>query len=271
MKKFSAPVIGCLLLFGFGCANSDKTVDGGKDGGPADAPAPTPSLTYSTGAQLPHDTAAFTEGLEFYNGKLIESTGMNGQSRLVLYDPATGKTERELKLEDRFFGEGVTVLRDTAYQLTWRESTVFVYDARTFQKIKELPLNGEGWGLTHDGSALIATNGSSNLYYYEPGTFRLLKKVEITEGGSPAVNLNEVEYVNGFVYANQWQYPYILKIDPARGEVVAKMDLTPLVQQEKAQNPKADVLNGLAYDPVAKKFYVTGKYWSKIYELTFAF
>ena len=138
---------------------------------------------------------------------------------------------------------------------------------KTSKKIKELPFTGEGWGLTNDSTTLIASNGSNNLYYYEPGTFKLLKTVPVMEGDVPAVNLNELEYINGFIYANQWQYPYILKIDPKTGQVVAKMNLTSIDQQEKAQNPRAEYLNGIAYNPETKKFYITGKNWSKIYEL----
>jgi glutamine cyclotransferase len=178
--------------------------------------------------------------------------------------------DKQISLDPKSFGEGVSVFRDTVYQLTYRESKVNVYDAKDFRKIKELPFSGEGWGLTHDSAALIATNGSNNLYYYEPGTFRLIKKVEVTEGGSPVTNLNELEYINGFIYANQWQYNYILKINPANGEVVAKMDLSSIAQQESANNPKIDYLNGIAYNPETKKFYVTGKNWSKIYELQVA-
>ncbi|HYO21840.1 MAG TPA: glutaminyl-peptide cyclotransferase [Flavisolibacter sp.] len=237
-----------------------------------DTPAtpPTPSITYSVREQLLHDTSYFTEGLEFYGGKLIESTGLYGKSKLVQYDPVTYKVEKDVKLDSILFGEGVTVFRDTIYQLTYRESKVNVYDAKTFRKLKELPFIGEGWGLTHDSTALIATNGSSNLYFYEPGTLKLIKKVAVTEGGSSVTNLNELEYVNGYVYANQWQYSYILKIDPVKGEVVGKMDLTSVIQQEKSQNPNAQELNGIAYNHDTKKFYITGKNWSRIYELQVA-
>jgi len=260
MKKILMAVVILAVLTATGCNNNETTTDST----PA-APA-VPTITFSVVSQHAHDTSYFTEGLEFYKGKLIESTGLETKSKLVSYDLETGKIDKEINLDSTSFGEGVSVFRDTVYQLTYRESKVNVYD-KDFRKIKQLPFNGEGWGLTHDSTALIATNGSNNLYYYQPGTFKLIKKVEITEGGSPVTNLNEVEYINGFIYANQWQYNYILKIDPAKGEVVAKMDLSTIVQQECAQNPKADTLNGIAYNPETKKFYVTGKNWAKIYEL----
>jgi glutaminyl-peptide cyclotransferase len=264
MKRISWQV---LLLVGFvmtRCTGGTETSD--------TPPAPqTPSISYTTVGAAAHDTSFFTEGLEFYKGALLESTGLEGKSRLVQYDLPSGKVQKQLSLEPASFGEGVTVFRDTLYQLTYRESKVNVYTVKDFKKIKELPFTGEGWGLTHDSTALIASNGSNNLYYYEPGTFKLLKKLAVMENDMPAVNLNELEYVNGFIYANQWQMNYILKIDPASGNVVAKMDLSSLAQQEKVTNPNAEFLNGIAYNPDTKKFYVTGKNWSKIYELQFAF
>ena len=268
MKKFFllSPVVAALLLV---ACNSTGNTPAPSDGETNAAPK-TAMIAYSVANTYPHDTSFFTEGLEFYNGKLLESTGNYGKSKLVEYDLASGKVDRQVALDAKYFGEGITVLRDTLYQLTYREGVVHVYNAKDFKKIKELPYsNAEGWGLTHDSANLIGTNSGNSLYYYQPGTFKLVKSVGISEGGEPAVNINELEFINGFVYANQWQYNYILKIDPAKGEVVAKMDLSPVIQQEKAQNPHAEVLNGIAYNPQTKKFYVTGKNWSKIYELQF--
>lgn len=268
MKKLSWIGLAVIIAVAASCKNTDKENNG--NNATPEAPS-TPAIAYSVAATYPHDTTYFTEGLEFYKGKLLESTGLEGKSKLVEYDLATGKAEKEVKLDAKYFGEGITVLRDTLYQLTYREGVVHVYNAKDLKKIKELPYtNGEGWGLTNDGTNLIGNNGGNSLYYYQPGTFKLLKSVGIHErNGEAAVNLNEPEYVNGFIYANQWQYPYILKIDPANGEVVAKMDLTPVINQEKVQNPNAEYLNGIAYNPETKKFYVTGKNWSKIYELRF--
>jgi glutamine cyclotransferase len=263
MKKTILPVL--LFISIVSCTNNDNTSGDSLDNTPK-----TPMISYSVVNTLPHDTSYFLEGLEFYGGKLVESTGLEGKSKLVRYDPVTGKVEREVNLDAKYFGEGVTVFHDTIYQMTYKEGVVHVYTAKDFKKIKELPYtNGEGWGLTHDSTYLIGTNSGNSLHYYEPGTFKLVKSVGISENGVPAVNLNELEYINGFVYANQWQYNNILKIDPVKGEVVAKMDLSTIVQQEKAQNPNADYLNGIAYNPDTKKFYVTGKHWSKIYELRF--
>lgn len=226
-------------------------------------------LNYTVLATYPHDTASFTQGLEFYKGQLLEGTGMQGQSKLMQVDLRTGKANKKLNLDSTIFGEGISVLNDTLYQLTWQNKKVLVYTASDFKKVKELPINTEGWGITNNGKELIVSDGSSNLYFYEPGTFRLLRTQGVTENGSPAMNLNELEFINGFVYANQWQYNYILKIDPASGQVVGKMDLTQLAARAKAVNPKEQFLNGIAYNPETKKVYVTGKYWPELYEISF--
>lgn len=266
MKKILWLVLSGVIFLTIGCGSTDQPDEGNT------STPPVPSISFTVVGSTPHDTSFFTEGLEFYKGVLLESTGLEGKSRLVAYDLQNGKVERAVKLDPKYFGEGISVLRDTLYQLTYREGVVHVYEAKTFKKIKELPYtNGEGWGLTHDSTYLIGNNNGNVLYYYDPATFKIVKKVSVTENDVPAVNINELEYVNGYIYANQWQYPYILKIDPATGKVVAKLDLTSLIQQEKVGNPKADYLNGIAYNPETKKFYVTGKNWSKIYQLQFSF
>lgn len=227
-----------------------------------------PVLSYSISSTLPHDTSYFTEGLEFYGAALLESTGNYGQSKLVQYEPKTGKVLKEVSLDDKYFGEGLTVLNDTLYQLTYKEEVVLVYDAKTFKRIGQLPFKGEGWGLTNDGKNLIASNGTNNIYYYEPGTFKLLKTVSVTENGTPVVNINELEYVDGFIYANQWQYGYIVKIDESNGNVVAKIDFNSLVDTVR-RDKHSEYFNGIAYNKETKKFYVTGKLWPQIYEIQF--
>ena len=264
MKKLCLLLTATLALFFISCNNS-------ADEGNGTSIKSTPVLSYSVVAVHPHDTSYFTEGLEFYNGYLLESTGNYGPSKLVKMDLATGKVIQQVDIGEKYFGEGITVLNDTVYQLTWREHVVNVYTAKDFKKIKELRLNPEGWGMTNDGKNIIASDGSNNLYFYEPQTFRLLRVQAVTENEAPAVNINELEYINGFVYANQWQYNYILKIDPSNGQVVAKMDLTELVNKVKAKDPHAAELNGIAYNPQTKKVYVTGKYWPELYEIQFNF
>lgn len=256
--------VALLFLVMAGCSNNDTTTNETGSAGPQ-----TPVLSYTIVATYPHDTSSYTQGLEIHNGQLYEGTGNKGFSKLLQVDLKTGKATKQLSLDPTFFGEGITILHDTLYQLTWQEKVVFVYDPKTFKKLKEFPLNTEGWGITNDGKNLIVSDGTSNLYFYEPSTFRLLRTQGVTESGSPAFNLNELEYINGFVYANQYEYNYILKIDPASGQVVAKMDLSDVVNRVRSKDPQINVLNGIAYDSVTKKIYITGKWWPELYEIQF--
>jgi glutamine cyclotransferase len=227
-------------------------------------------MTWSIVDTFPHDTSSYTQGLVIYNGEMYEGTGNYGFSKLKKVDPKTGKAIREISLDKKYFGEGVTILRDTVYQLTWKEKKVFVYTLNDFKKIREFDVDIEGWGLTNDGKNIIASTGGSELYYYEPTTFKLVKAQTVTEAGSPTFNINELEYVDGFIYANQYLYPYIFKIDPATGTVVAKSDLTDMWNRIKALDHDADVPNGIAYDSVNRKMYITGKWWPELYEVKFS-
>jgi glutamine cyclotransferase len=271
MKKSYWLIISILSFLFISCNNGKGNT--GKDDsavyGSNTTPPSVPVLSYSIISVQPHDTSYFTEGLEFYNNTLLESTGLTGKSKLVQTDLKTGKVLKQVNLDPKYFGEGITVLHDTLYQLTYQEHVVHVYNVKDFKKIKELTFNTEGWGLTNDGKNLIASDGSSNLYFYEPSTFKLLHTQGVTESGSPVVNINELEYINGFIYANQWQYNDILKINPNTGEVVAKLDLSDLVNKLKAKDPHAEYMNGIAFNPATNKFYITGKLWPEIYEIQF--
>ncbi len=231
---------------------------------------PPPVLGHTIIQVYPHDTSFYTQGLTFYKGELYEGTGdpgYVGQTRLMKIDLKTGNALKKISLPGKYFGEGITILRDTVYQLTWQQNVVFVYTLKDLQKVKEYKLEGEGWGITNDGQRLIVSTGSGVLYFYDPSTFRLLSKSSIMEGNSQTFNLNELEYIDGFVYANQYQYPYILKIDPAAARVVAKYDVTDMWKRVQAIDPEVDVPNGIAYDSTTKKIYVTGKYWPEMYEI----
>lgn len=241
------------------------------------SPAVDPSLPegpkhigYSVLKTYPHDTSSFTQGLLIYKGELYEGTGLQERSKLMKVDLKSGKAIQQISLDPKYFGEGVTILNDTVYQLTWQNKVVFAYTLKDFKKVKEFAIDREGWGLTTNGTELIASDGTSNLYYYEPSSFRLLRTQTVTEGGSLAYNLNELEYIDGYVYANQYQAPYILKIDPATGTIVAKADLTDVWKRVKAIDPAADVPNGIAYDSATKKIYITGKLWPELYEIEFS-
>ncbi|MBM3416356.1 MAG: glutaminyl-peptide cyclotransferase [Bacteroidetes bacterium] len=261
MKKF----VPALVLIGFfACKNKEN----------GDGPDPRPDgpriMNYSVIAAYPHDTSSYTQGLVIYNGELYEGTGNYGKSTLKKLDLKTGKPLKEIPLDKAFFGEGITILNDTVYQLTWKENKAFAYSLNDFKKVKEFTINHQGWGLTTDGKLLIASDGSSTLYYYEPSSFKLLKAQDVTEGGSLSYNLNELEFIDGFIYANQYEYSYIFKIDPSNGSIVAKADLNPLTIQAKNKYSGAEVLNGIAYDAAAKKIYVTGKWWPELYEVQFS-
>jgi glutamine cyclotransferase len=266
MKKiFFAALLICLI----GCKNDDNN-DKGKTTNP-----PPPPETFNCVLQntYPHDTSSFTEGLVFYNGSLYESTGdpdYTGKSRLLKIDLKSGQAEKQVVLDKNYFGEGIAILRDTIYQLTYKEHKVFVYTLKDFKKINEFHFDPpEGWGMTTDGTNLIVSIGTSDLYFYEPSDFKQVKKITVTDAGTPGYNVNELEYIDGFIYANQWQLPYILKIDPANGQVVAKADLTDLWNRIKQKDPHAEVLNGIAYDPASKKIYITGKWWPELYQVQF--
>jgi glutamine cyclotransferase len=252
------------ILFAAGCKNNDKP---GPDKPVVNGPK---VLNFSIVNTYPHDTSSYTQGLQVYKGELFEGTGLEDKSKLMKVDLKTGKALQSISLDKRMFGEGITILRDTVYQLTWRNSKVFVYTLKDFRKIKEYNNPHEGWGLTTDGTNLIASDGSSTLYYYDPSTFKLIKAQDVTEGGSLSYNLNELEYIDGFVYANQYQEPYIFKIDPATGSIVAKADLTLMWDRIKNIDPDADVPNGIAFDPATKKIYITGKLWPELYEIQFS-
>jgi glutaminyl-peptide cyclotransferase len=260
-------LLGLLPVLLLSCKNDENNNDN-----PGQPPPKVPATFNCIPVKtFPHDTSYFTEGFLVYNGSLYESTGNYGESKLVKVNMNTWKPEKEIDLDKKYFGEGLTILRDTIYQLTYQEHAVFVYTL-DFKKIKELYFdndNHQGWGMTTDGTHLIASDGTSNLYYYDPATFKILKKITVTDSGTPGYNVNELEWIDGYIYANQWQLPYILKIDPSTGEVVAKADLTDIANKIKQRNPNADVLNGIAYDPSTKKIYITGKRWPDTYEVLF--
>src|SRR5436190_5371329 len=255
-----------ILLFVFiACKNNDPKPSVNNP----DAPK---SISYSIVNTYPHDTSSFTEGLLIYKGDMYESTGEYGTSRLIKADVKTGKALQSIDLDKKYFGEGIAIVNDTVYQLTFKEKVCFMYSLKDFKKLGEFNFNtksGEGWGMTTDGKNIIVTDGSSQLYYYEPGTFHLIKTQDVTDGGNLAFNLNEIEYINGYIYANQWQAPYVLKINPANGAIVSNADLTSMWDRIKAIDPKADVPNGIAYDSAAKKIYITGKWWPELYEIQF--
>lgn len=214
---------------------------------------------------IPHDTDAFTEGLFVADGLLYESTGLNGQSDIRAMDLATGKVVRKVALESRYFGEGIVPWKDKLISLTWQNGEGFVWQRGTFKKLSSFRYDGEGWGFTTDGKRLIMSNGSSSLRFLDPETLKLTGTVPVTWQKQPVTYLNELEWVNGFVYANIWYSPLIAKIDPKTGVIADWINLATLVSKH-SRNPDM-VLNGIAWDAKTGLFYVTGKNWPLIYVL----
>lgn len=212
-----------------------------------------------------HDPGAFTQGLVMSEGQLFESTGLYGQSSLREVDLATGQVLRAVQAPANVFGEGLAYWDNTLIQLTWQNGTAFVFDPANFQLKKQFRYKTEGWGLTQDGRHLIMSDGSASLFFLDPETFGVVRTLNVTSGGAPVVRLNELEYVDGQIYANVWQTPRIAIINPATGVVKAWIDLSGLAQQH-ASSPD-NVLNGIAHDTVNKRLYVTGKQWNALYEI----
>jgi glutamine cyclotransferase len=261
MKKILPAAV---ILFLSACKNGEKETNG------IEMPPPPQTLNFSIiQPAYPHDTSSFTQGLSLYKGELFEGTGNYGRSKLMKVDLKTGKALKSVSLDEKYFGEGITVLNDTIYQLTWKENVVFAYTVKDFKKVKEFPLKTEGWGITTDGKNLIISSGGGNLDYYDPSSFTVQKTLAVSESGTQSYNLNELEYIDDYIYSNQWGSPYIFKINPADGRIVAKADLTQLWDRVKTIYPGADVPNGIAYDSATKKIYVTGKLWPELYEIQF--
>src|SRR5688500_14522229 len=206
------------------------------------------TITYKLKTRWKHDTLAWTQGLLIHEGKLYESTGQK-QSYIGIVDIKTGKPDKKVILPDEYFGEGITVLNNKIYQLTWQNHVGFVYDLRTFKKLREFKYATEGWGLTNDGRHLIMSDGTEKLIYLDTATFEPVKTIRVKDANGFVTKLNELEYMDGFVLANQWETNRILKIDVQTGDVVGTLDLSPLAREAKLANPAADVLNGIAYHP----------------------
>jgi glutamine cyclotransferase len=229
---------------------------------PAAEPAPSGRLI----ASFPHDTAAFTEGLLYAKGALFESTGMYGESRLRKVDLSTGHVLAEVRLTGAYFGEGLTLLHGELVQLTYREGRAFVYDADTLVRKRDLRYEGEGWGLTTDGTRLIMSDGSSALTFRDPMTFAVTGRLPVVGPHGPVDQLNELEWVDGFVLANVWGTDQIVRIDPTTGRVVQVVDLAYLPEPRRGATPD-DVLNGIAYDEAGGRLFVTGKRWSHVFQI----
>jgi glutamine cyclotransferase len=237
---------------------------------PANAAPAAANYTYQVVNTFPHDPRAFTQGLLFHDGKLLESTGLYGQSSLREVDLATGAVLRKWPLAGQYFAEGLALLDGKLYQLTWKEEKAFVYDLNAdpngFRKVGEFAYTGEGWGLTTDGHWLIMSDGTSAIRFLNPATFAVDHTMRVLKDGQPQERLNELEYVKGEIYANIWMTDWVARIDPASGRVAGMIDFSYLLPAAD-RTAKTDVLNGIAYDPTGDRLFVTGKNWPKLFEV----
>jgi glutamine cyclotransferase len=226
---------------------------------------PIPVLKANVVRAYPHDPHAFTQGLEYYGGYLYESTGIAGRSTLRKVALRTGEVAQKVSLPQQYFGEGLTIFHEKLYQLTWLSKKGFVYDLRSFRKVGEFPYDTEGWGLTHDDTSLILSDGTNKIRYLDPVSFAVTRTLEVYAGGEAVVNLNELEYIHGEIFANIWHVPRIARIDSHSGQVTAWIDLTAIAAKE--QNGEEGVLNGIAYDKAGDRLFVTGKNWAEVLEI----
>lgn len=228
--------------------------------------APVLKYGYQIVNIFPHDSNAFTQGLILVDGKLLESTGQEGSSSLRSVELESGKVLKKIDVPAPYFAEGIAVLHGKVYQLTWLHNVGFVYDAQTLEQVGQFNYQGEGWGLTTDGQSLIISDGSNRLKYLDPASFRVTRTISVVEGGKPVNQLNELEFVDGEIYANVWHDDRIAVIDPQSGRVKAWIDLTGLMPEDELLSEEA-VLNGIAYDQASNKLYVTGKLWPRLFEI----
>jgi glutaminyl-peptide cyclotransferase len=232
-----------------------------------------PTYSYEVVKTYPHDPKAFTQGLVVHNGFFYEGTGGyrgrdNHFSSLRKVEIETGKVLQKVDLADDYFGEGITIFNDKIYQLTWNEHTAFVYDLKDFTLLKRFTYNGEGWGLTHDGKNLIMSDGTHIIRFLDSETFGTARTLTVLdEKGKPIMELNELEYVKGEIWANVWQEGWIARIDPASGKLLGRIDLVKLADEQMEKDRNADVLNGIAYDQAADRIFITGKKWKNIFEI----
>ncbi|MEM9159426.1 MAG: glutaminyl-peptide cyclotransferase, partial [Verrucomicrobiota bacterium] len=237
---------------------------------PTDADQPTSASSKPQPVFHPHNPQAFTQGLVYHEGLLYESTGLYGKSFLHRFEITSGETLKRRNLDPSHFGEGVTIFDNKIYQLTWKAEVCFVYDLESFALKQRLSYDTQGWGLTHNGSELIMSDGSSYLYFRDPVTFAETKRIQVSHTGRPIEKLNELEYVEGEILANIWYEDRIARIDPATGNINGYLDFSHLLPASERRRLGRDaVLNGIAYNPESKVLYITGKNWPKLFEIPY--
>lgn len=228
--------------------------------------AQTPEYGYQVIHAYPHDPNAFTQGLEFRAGFLYESTGLKGRSSLRKVKLETGQVLQKIDIEPQYFGEGITVVNQRIVELTWQSETGFVYEQPSFRRLRTFNYLGEGWGLANDGRYIYMSDGSAQIRIWDPSTLQEKRRITVSDRGQPILNLNELEFVRGEIYANIWQTDRIARISPADGRVLGWIDLTGILSASDRAEP-VDVLNGIAYDVLGDRLFVTGKLWPKLFEI----
>ncbi len=252
MKSHSLTVLAALLLLLAGCA----------------AAASIPVSGYRVVRTTPHDTGAFTEGLFYLDGNLYESTGMVGESSIRKVDLGSGEVMQKRALPPPEYGEGIVAWGDRLIELTWKAGHGYIYNLKTFEPIGRFDYAGEGWALTRNASHIFMSDGTANIRVLDPNSLKVTRVIHVTAEGKPVLNLNELEWVKGQLYANVWMTHHIARIDPQTGDVVGWIDLTGLgPKPDETSDPTNDVLNGIAYDAKGNRLFVTGKRWPKIYEI----
>jgi len=218
--------------------------------------------------EYPHNTGSYTQGLLYHEGALYESTGQRGESRVMKVDLESGDLLQVHDMPKQYFGEGLTVLNDNLIQITWQLETGFVYDLESFEILRSFPYTGEGWGIATDGEKLIMSNGSNEISFLDPNSYKVVKTIKVVDHKGPVDKLNELEYINGEIWANYYEYQTfkIVRIDPESGQVNSYVNLTGILDT-KDMHPGIDVMNGIAYDVDGDRLFVTGKYWPKLYEI----
>lgn len=238
------------------------------------APKSAPLIGFTIVKTYPHDPSFFTEGLEFDGDQLLESSGGDDDnspypSAMGVLDLTKGLVSQKIKLDrSKYFGEGITIFHDKLYMLTWKGGTGFIFDKKTFSPISNFKIpSTEGWGLTHDSSSLIMSDGTNNIYFLNPETQQIKYTISVNDNGEPIGNINELEYVNGYIYANRWQTPHIFKINAKSGNVVGKLDFTVIDNQIASLGKDTHEMNGIAYNQKSGTFYITGKKWPTVFEI----
>lgn len=226
---------------------------------------PDPEHAYTVVNTFPHDPEAFTQGLVFHDGRLYEGTGLRGQSTVRIVELETGEITKIHRLPPEYFGEGVAIHGDTIIQVTWQSRVGFIYDMDSLEVEGTFSISSEGWGLTSDGASLILSDGTSTLRFLDPDTFQETRTVEVRDGDEPVSLINELEYIDGEIYANIWETDLIARIDPLSGSVLGWLDLSGL--KDRINEASVDVLNGIAYNDETGHLFVTGKLWPLLFEI----